>query len=95
MLPNVELGAGFAEKSEEKKNRRTRKDGNVIRTRRLIACASSPALNLMHSDWFSFILLISALLLLSQMWECARAVPSRQDSGGNKADGRPDYGSLL
>lgn len=82
---------GFAEKSEGVGG----EDGNVIRTRRLIAFASSPALNLMYSDLFSFILLISALLPLSQMWVCARAVPSWQDSGGNKADGRPDYSSLL
>lgn len=85
---------GFTEKSEAEGKKTEKKDGNVIRTRRLIAFASSPALNLMHSDLFSFILLIFALLLLSQMWVCARAAPSWLDSGGNKADSRPDYSSL-
>lgn len=93
MLPNVELEAGLRWK--EWGGWGGVEDGNVIRTRRLIAFASSPVLNLMYSDLFSFILLISALLPLSQMWVCARAVPSWQDSGGNKADGRPDYSSLL
>lgn len=94
MPPNVDLGAGLLWKEWGGGTKRKRKDGNVIRTRRLIAFAASPAVNLMHSDLFPFILLISALLLLSQMWACAQAAPSRWDSGGNKADGRPDYSSL-
>lgn len=96
MPPNVDLGARASLKrvrraGGEKKKERKRKD--VIRTRRLIAFAASSALNPMHSDLFPFILPACALPLISQMWACARAAPSRPDSGGNKADGRPDYSS--
>lgn len=79
---------GFAEKSEGGKAGTWLAPGGWL--------LSLPhSLNLMHSDLFSFILLISALLPLSQIWVCARAVPSWQDSGGNNTDSRPDYGSLL
>lgn len=84
---------GFSEKGGKKKER----DGNVIRTRRLIASPSSPALspvlNRTHLDLFSpFLLIFTPSALISCVCTCA-ALMTRQ--WGNKADGLPDYSSLL
>lgn len=73
-------GASVKRGREKKKKR----DGNVIRTRRLIASPSSPALspvlNRAHLDLFSpFPLIFTPSALISCV--CVRVLPSRQDSG--------------